>query len=378
MNYRIKKGDITFVIFFGLLFVMLATGGMAKYVVLFAVSVLLLLMSGNKITKKDLYILVPPLIYVVVGSINCCINGFFSFYTIKQLLLIISPPIFAIAIYQLFKGKKNSYLPYYVFWGIVVANIPSFFQYNSTDLAESQYAFIYGIFLMLFFLEKKWRYVLICSILFIFAHKRISIAACLFCLLIIILFSMNKRKKLGNIKATQKKSNRLQYFGIFIILTVGYVFIWLIRSSTLYLIFSRFAINTMGRANMWQSFAKYYEFSLNFYGLGLGWIFEILASINSAAFGNLHSDLLATYLELGFIGYGIWLLSYAYIIRKISSKIGNTYKYFVLLAIGYTVINYMTDNIIIYINYWFPLNLLLLYAQNKVQSFDKGGNHEIS
>lgn len=305
--------------------------------------------------------MLPALVYVFFGCCACCLNGFFSFNSIKQALLLVIPPLCAILFYGSF--RDNSKLPIYIFLGIALANIPAFFSFSITDYAESQYAFIYGGFLILFILEKRWKYVALCLILFIFAHKRIAIAACAFCIIVVLLFARN-RKKMNH--KDLKRSKLLQRLGCLAILLIPYTYIWMIDNSVLYFLFSRYSINTMGRVDMWRIFASYFNMSPGFYGQGIGWVFEKLAEIGRVAFNNLHNDLLATYLEIGFFGFLMWLLSYVYIAVVLSKKTDVVYKYFIIVAIGYTLINYFTDNIVIYVNYWFPLNLLLLYAKSRV------------
>lgn len=79
-------------------------------------------------------------------------------------------------------------------------------------------------------------------------------------------------------------------------------------------------------------------------------------------FTNLHSDFYTGFLELGFTGFGVWILSYFWSFFRLTNDADddNNGMIFALAAIVYTFIIYITDNILVYFEYWFPLNLMLL------------------
>lgn len=354
MTIKLKKINIYTFIFFAVCFEITAQGGMLKYIIILLGSLFCIISQRNKISISNMNIMIPPITYIIFGLFANISNHFWNYNSIKQFLLIIVPSVAAIGIYTVFHDK-NIDVCKYIFWGIVVANIPSFAYFTRENLAESQYAFIYGIFILYFFYMKDWKYEFFCVFLFILANKRISIGAAIFCILVYIFLSRRKKKKLIIVVSSLT------------IMIVPYVYIWLVKNSWITLIFSKYSINSMGRIDMWKNFSKYYILSPRFIGEGIGWIFTRLEQINNVAFGNLHNDLLATFLEVGFIGFSMWLIGHIVIIYKAYMKKNISFKAICLLIllIGYTLINYMTDNILLYINYWLPLNLIILKITDK-------------
>lgn len=79
-------------------------------------------------------------------------------------------------------------------------------------------------------------------------------------------------------------------------------------------------------------------------------------------FQNLHCDFYRGYIELGFFGLGIWMLSYFRSYYKLTqdTEKNNTILIFAFSAIAYTFVIFITDNILTYFEYWVPLNLMLL------------------
>ena len=61
-------------------------------------------------------------------------------------------------------------------------------------------------------------------------------------------------------------------------------------------------------------------------------------------------------------GLGIWMLSYFRSYYKLTedTENNNTILIFTFSAIAYTLMIYITDNVLLYFEYWFPLNLMLL------------------
>ena len=83
-------------------------------------------------------------------------------------------------------------------------------------------------------------------------------------------------------------------------------------------------------------------------------------------FQNLHCDYYRGYIELGFLGFGMWIISYFRSFYKLTDEArdDNTVLVFAFSAIAYTFMIYITDNVLNYLEYWLPLNLMLLDMVN--------------
>lgn len=197
---------------------------------------------------------------------------------------------------------------------------------------------------------------LLAIVLFTFAHKRIAIGALAIGSLFFFILSRMRCKK-----------STLIRISAFLLILIPYAYIFLIHSTLMTSIFDSLGVNTMGRSESWKLFSKSYDFSLGFYGQGIGWIFERLSEMKMKQFGNLHNDFLLCFIECGFVGFGIWLFSYVYMLIKLEQRYNLSYKalLFLIVSVGYTFINYTTDNILVYISYWLPLDLIILEICNK-------------
>lgn len=346
MNIKIRKDKVKTFLFFVVLFLIMSHGGFAKYVIVSVIALGFVFFYRKNLSRTSLYVLLPPIIYFLFGIIANIKNNFFDFNTVKQALLLFSPVAVSIGIHTAFyKSKKN--ICKYVFWAIACVNAERLSQFTMQNLLESEYAFIYGVLLIYFFYKKEWKYCAFCLILFVLANKRISMGAATVCLIFYCLATHSKK---------------IYSYGTAFLPIISYVYIYIAKVDFISFIFAKYKINSMGRIDMWRNFAKYYAVNPSFLGLGMGWVSTKLEEFNNVAFRNLHNDLLVSFIEIGFIGFGVWLISYLIMIHQIGLK--NTISYekkcLLLTVIIYTFINYMTDNILIYINYWMPLSLIIL------------------
>ncbi len=71
-------------------------------------------------------------------------------------------------------------------------------------------------------------------------------------------------------------------------------------------------MNSMGRLNVWEYFAQFYKFSPAYIGLGLGSVQQLLDVLNNAYFARIHNDILMYYIELGFVGFAIFIYMHFY------------------------------------------------------------------
>ncbi|AGY82830.1 hypothetical protein [Carnobacterium inhibens] len=344
---------------FSILFFLLSSGGSQKYVILlFIVYLVSLYVIGlrKKIKQQDLYalfiIIAPSITIVVLGLISMLINrnlGIYNFY-FKNLLFLLLPPIFAFLVNVIIKNK-NIDLPLYSFFSIAmvffVTRIPN---YNSIDLLEGTEAFIFGLYILYFMMKKKK--ILLCLAIFLtfLAHKRIVIASVIVCMLLYIFLIILKKFNI-------KKINTVIFCGVILI---EFLTIYVIKYEKLQLLKLKFDINDMGRSIIYSFFDNQYSFSFFYKGNGLGFVDSYFNLINSNV-GNLHSDILKIYIEVGFIGFLIFNLvhlnSYIKIFKKNNREFSNLYFVFII----YVFINYFSDNALIYIYFLVPLYLLIFY-----------------
>ena len=79
------------------------------------------------------------------------------------------------------------------------------------------------------------------------------------------------------------------------------------------------------------------------------------------------------YIELGFWGYVLWILSFVLIVglvKKESVKKAN----FIMILFGYAFINFLTDNIYLYVSFLTPLYTICLdviYGENENPTYEK-------
>ena len=190
------------------------------------------------------------------------------------------------------------------------------------------------------------------------ANKRIAMLAFIVASVLIIISSIkNKNKVLETSKA------KLLIFLVSIItLILSLVWIYSCKSGLLQTYFQMNKINSQGRVDMWPLFYNYFSFSVFDKGYGIGFIEYTLSNLKFKAFGNLHNDFLRSYIELGFIGYCIYLLSYFVFpltcVKKLNLKLGEIVS--AISIIIYSFIIFLTDNVIIYIDFVFVMNFVIL------------------
>lgn len=342
-----KEKCFNILIFFVLLLLnyILSTEGLIKYILSFIILIVLALKSRVEIRNKFCFF-APNITYIVIGLIFCILNGFYSLYYLKFILLLLLPFILSILLYSIFKNNLNRIINIQLyallFLYIVIERMPG----------ESQYSFTFGMLIIYLLynnsLSKKKKIILsstILLLLLVFTGKRL--ATILTILIIFLAFAFK------NFKLVNKK----QCTTILILLSAfSMLYIYGCSHGLYDYLVSHFGVLVSGREYLYNLFSPYYSFDWKYLGKGIGWTYEKISLLNIKGAGNLHNDLLMTYIDLGFFGYIIWIFSF----NKWFKNVKNTKSYIpILIIIIYTVGNYMTDNIMIYVNYWLTTYLLL-------------------
>lgn len=168
-------------------------------------------------------------------------------------------------------------------------------------------AFCMGAYIvyMLLFYKKSFRYQLMFLFLafgFISAFKRIAMVSILVAVaagLILKLIRKIKGKKWVNFII------RIAFLVICLILVL---YIGFVKMGGFHIL-EELGIDTMSRADMYDEVAELYEFSPAFMGHGMGYLSYQMTRVISLWETAIHNDFLQFYIDLGFEGYILWLLS---------------------------------------------------------------------
>lgn len=359
------KRQSSYFVFYVLLFICVSQSGIAKYFVLSALTVFFFVM--RPVPVKYFLVILHSMVYVIAGVATACVKGNFVYESIKQILIYMSCGFFAIGVFSFYGKKQSEELIDCQFFGLLAAYVIMFAKYFTPEeffYESSLYAYIFGAYALLYFYRGSYFKMLLAVAFMIFDHKRITDAATVFCVLCLILIWLCGKIRLRRI---------INFAGCIVLAVFPLVWIYLCRAGIAERIFDALNINTMGRVNMWRKMNDYYVFSPDFTGWGIGWVSEWLKNANIPSFSNLHNDFLMAYIELGFWGYVLWILSFVLIValvKKESVKKAN----FIMILFGYAFINFLTDNIYLYVSFLTPLYTICLdviYGENENPTYEK-------
>lgn len=127
-----------------------------------------------------------------------------------------------------------------------------------------------------------------------------------------------------------------------VVLLIGYV--GMIKLGVFSLL-EKAGIETSGRVTLYNTVDKYYEFSPEFLGNGIGFLTFKLSTNTSVAVSSVHNDFLQYFIDLGFWGYVLWLISMTVLRVCYFGKKGNVENAILVFALTvYLVIVSSTDN----------------------------------
>ncbi len=203
-------------------------------------------------------------------------------------------------------------------------------------------AFCLGAYLiyMLFKPKKNILYfilLLLSLFCFLSAFKRIAIIAIAIALVFGFLLKFIARYN-------QKTAARLVTLFTFIVIFLLICYIALIKGDAFALL-EKAGINTSGRVEIYNAVDEFYEFSPGFLGNGIGFLTYQLNTFMRVGVASVHNDFLQHFIDLGFWGYTIWLVSMTllrvwYFGRK--GRVENAILTFMLTL--YLIIVSTTDN----------------------------------
>ena len=197
------------------------------------------------------------------------------------------------------------------------------------------------------------------SFCFVAAFKRIGMIA----IVVALVFGWMLR-----FIARFKKDTAARLTIIFTVLLVGILvgYVAIIKMDVFTLI-EKAGIDTSGRVVIYKAVDKFYEFSPEFLGNGIGFLTYQLSTHMNVGVNSVHNDFLQYFIDLGFWGYILWLLSMTLVrVCHFGSK-GKTENAIITFALTiYIVIVSSTDNTLNY-----PLLTTVLGILMIGQGFDE-------
>jgi len=203
-------------------------------------------------------------------------------------------------------------------------------------------AFCLGAYLiyMLYKPKKSITYFILLSLLlfcFLAALKRIAIIA------IVVALAFGYFLKFIA-RFAKKTAGRLVNILAFALIAVLIGYIALIKMDAFELL-EKAGINTSGRVEIYNAVDKFYEFNPGFLGNGIGFLTYQLNEFMSVGVGSVHNDFLQHFIDLGFWGYIIWLVSMIVTRVLYFGRKGNTDNAIITFMLTlYLIIVSSTDN----------------------------------
>lgn len=176
---------------------------------------------------------------------------------------------------------------------------------------------------------------------FLAAFKRIAIIAMLAVAVLRVLMILPR--KISE-KALRKSVNAVMLICVFLLIA----YIAVIKADVFSLL-EKAGVDTSGRAYVYSHVNEYYEFSPLFVGNGIGFLTYQLNEVVSLGVSAVHNDFLQFFIDLGFFGYILWLLSMTVLRTKYFGRDGDSGTALItMLLTVYLLIVSATDNTINY------------------------------
>ena len=133
---------------------------------------------------------------------------------------------------------------------------------------------------------------------------------------------------------------------LLIVVLIGYI---AIIKMDVFTLIEKAGIDTSGRVVIYKAVDKFYEFSPDFLGNGIGFLTYQLSTFMSVGVNSVHNDFLQYFIDLGFWGYILWLISMTVLRVGYFGSKGKTEAAIITLALTvYLVIVSSTDNTLNY------------------------------
>lgn len=199
---------------------------------------------------------------------------------------------------------------------------------------------IYELYMLLTFRRKPWFILLfaLSTFCFVSAFKRIAMAAIAVAAVVGLILKYLARKK--NEKTVSKVIN------IFLVVLFVFAFAYVFAvKNGLFSELEALGVDVKGRAELYEFVDEMYEFSPVFLGHGMGFVYYEFNENISTYTAALHNDILEMYIDLGFWGFLLWLLSvFVLRLRYFGRQGGRTNKALVFAVMLYMFVIFSTDN----------------------------------
>lgn len=319
--------------------------GTIKYAVVALLSVGFMFLGRKKMWSIDQLtcIVLPVAVYLGVGCLNSLMNASIYSSTLKIVLFWTIPLLFAFALYTFYGTQMSHIVDVQFISSCLVYLITKGRFILETITVESMFAYVYGAFFIYYVYKKRWGFCCMAAFLMFLTDKRIVVLAAIIAVIVQLLLWLFRNDK-------------RVVFGIWSVagITIN-LYLWLIYSGILEAFCRGVGINTNGRVKMYGNMTEWFGQSFFTTGDGLGIVEMLLSSWNIEKFSNLHNDLLKFHIELGFLGFLLFLISYGVVFYIIEKKYGKLQmKLFLSMAV-YTMMLFATDNVSIYIIYLIPV-----------------------
>lgn len=172
---------------------------------------------------------------------------------------------------------------------------------------------------------------------FLSAFKRIAMIAIAIALILGYLLKIIA-------KFVPKTAGRLIIVFTFAIIALLVGYIAIIKMGVFELL-EQAGINTSGRVGIYDAVDEFYEFHPSFLGNGIGFLTYQLNTYMNVGVASVHNDFLQHFIDLGFWGYIIWLISMTLIRVRYFGRNGNIDNAIVTLMLTvYLIVVSSTDN----------------------------------
>lgn len=218
------------------------------------------------------------------------------------------------------------------------------------QLEINDLTFAFGPFLIYLLLNRKetrhWLFwMLSVSLFFFIGLKRIAVPAVALGVLVALL-----------VRRLPEKAAAQTALGIAAgMMVVSFFYIVGIRMGLFQYLQQRLGINTMGRVEMFNHLEPYYDISITYLGRGTGferfvdWASGVVYDTPRRTIMQIHNDFLRMYLNIGFIGYWVWLWGTLVVRLRYWFSEGRKEAGSLFLGISiYCFVLYATDNTIYY------------------------------
>lgn len=316
-------------------------------------------------------ILALPIVYLIQGqALSFAVIARISSYFLQRFILIAAAVLTAAyfkkkAIIYTFKAVVISY-SVFIIGAIAKFGIGEFFRFalsawkeewntwqSSASIVSAlevhDLTFSIGFFVLYFFLfsqtkiREHYKEVIISFIFMWLGFKRIEIAAIIVTVLVMVLFVRKSNKSI--------RTKYLILTGAVLVVTL--FFITVVGNSQIEDVAAKYNINFSGRLSGYRILSDYYTMSPFF--VGHGYCYSTMLISNLENLNIIHSDILKSYIDYGFIGYCLWVSFYMYFAPKKIQKDDNQNRNHAAMIFAmftlYSMINYLTDNVNVYFIY---------------------------